>query len=115
MTSVDWTPLTAKILDILKTSLKDYWDADGVPAFVEDMAGQYARWTILIASTNDPLKKKEYEENLRDLNAQVHIKIASAAMTLDDAARQTFAAVLRTVGGFILKTFAPVLLTAFGL
>lgn len=112
---IDWKPLGEKILEIIKENLKEYWHLQGVSPFMNEIAEEFAKWKTKAAFTQDPVKVAEYEGNIMDLNAQIDIKIASALIDLDTQVRALIKKVLVTVGTFLLKVAAPLVMTALGI
>lgn len=108
-TKSPWSDLAGEILDILKQSAQDYIKEQGVEQFLIETAERYAKWKYKAIVATNPKKKKEYEDNLKDVLAQTEIEVARLAVASNKATLKLLTKIAQTVGKFLLK-LAPSLL-----
>ena len=110
MPTIDWDqltdelkPLAGEIFEVLKEGAKDYIDEQGVVDFLKDTSARYAKWKWKAMRTDNPALKAEYEENLRDVAAQVDIEIARHAIVANDEIKKFLIQIAKMAGGMLLK------------
>jgi len=101
--------LANEIFILFKQSAKDYVKEQGVENFLKETATRYAKWKAKALFESDPVRKAEYEENLKDVTAQVDMEIARHAIV---ASRETinFLISIAKLAGEMLIKIAPKLI-----
>src|SRR3989304_9154901 len=107
-----WEALAAESFSIVEDSLKGFGERAEVDVFVKEKAEAYARewWVSVNAATEEV--RKEHEDNLKHLAAQVRGEARRLQIALAEEVKDTIGRILEAVGGFLLKAApkAPVVL-----
>lgn len=104
-----WEDLAKESFSIVKDSLKGFVERAEVDVFVEEKTEAYARewWGSVHGVTED--ERKEHEDNLKHLAAQVRGEARRLQIALAEEVKDTIGRILETVGVFLLKA-APKLI-----
>jgi len=97
--NIDWKALTSEILGLLKDETKDLWKKEDT-AFLQELANTIVKEKALAMAAPDEAKRKEHEQNLLHLAAQVQGEIAIRGLEIQDRSKELFVRVL----GAIIRT-----------
>jgi len=97
--NIDWKVLTSEILGLLKDETKDLWKKEDT-AFLQELANTIVKEKALAMAAPDEAKRKEHEQNLLHLAAQVQGEIAIRGLEIQDRSKELFVRVL----GAIIRT-----------
>lgn len=109
--SEPWKELAQTSFDIAKDALKGFVERQDVDDFAKEKTELFAKewWGSTHAATED--ERKEHEDNLKHLTAQVRGEARRLQIAIADEAKDTIGRILETVAAFLLKA-APVILAA---
>lgn len=104
-----WKDIAKTSLDIVKDSLKGFIENQEVDEFAKRQTASLAKeyWGSIHAATED--ERREHEDNLKHLTAQVRGEARRLQIAISDEAKDTLGRILETVGGVLIK-LAPTLL-----
>jgi hypothetical protein len=107
--SEPWEELAKASFEIAKDALKGFVERQEVDAFAKEKTELFAKewWGSVHAATED--ERKEHEDNLKHLAAQVRGEARRLQIGIAEEAKDTVGRILETVGAFLLKA-APKLL-----
>jgi hypothetical protein len=107
--SEPWRELAKASFDIAKDALKGFVERQEVDDFAKQKTELFAKewWGSIHAATEE--ERKEHEDNLKHLTAQVRGEARRLQIAIADEAKDTIGRILETLAAFLLKA-APALI-----